>query len=249
MGTHIKTREFVFEFVGALGMLGLGIGAAIYLTQRLGVSRDIMGYGALSYALGAVGFKGVLYSGIVVPVLHKHLAPLWLASAQGFVSAISELGAAALFFWLVIPELSFPELIGFGATAGIVEALVIPLMSIGGINLLSGTPVERIGAEQWHDLGATPLAVMAFPLVERGLTMALHTSSRALVYAAMILSNVGSALLAISLFAAVDAAAYYALLKQLKVLRFAIAIRFYAFVALSVGIQTLLFWRLHGLLW
>lgn len=249
MGKRIRTREFVCEFVGALGMLGLGIGAAVYLTQRLGVSRDIIGYGALSYALGAVGFKGLLYSGLVVPVLHKHLAPLWLAGAQGVVSAISELGAAALFFWLVIPELSFPELIGFGATAGIVEALFIPLMSIGGINLLSGTPVERIGTEQWHDLGATPLAVMAFPLVERGLTMGLHTSSRALVYAAMVLSDVGPALLAVSLFAAVDAAAYYALLKRLKVLRFVIAIRFYTLVALSAGVQALLLWRLHGVLW
>ncbi len=249
MGKRIKTREFVFEFVGALGMLGLGIGAAVYLTQGLGVSRDIIGYGALSYALGAVGFKGLLYSGLVVPVLHKRLAPLWLATAQGFVSAISELGAAALFFWLVIPELSFPELIGFGATAGIVEALFIPLMSIGGINILSGTPVERTGAEQWQDLGATPVAVMAFPLVERGLTMALHASSRALVYAAMVLGNVVPALLAVSLFAAVDGTAYYALLKQLKVLSFALAIRFYTLVALSVGILTLLFWQLHGLLW
>lgn len=249
IGRRIKTPEFVFEIVGALGMLGLGIAAAVYLTQGLGVSRDIIGYGALSYALGAVGFKGLLYSGLVVPVLHKHLAPLWIASAQGFVSAISELGAAALFFWLVIPELTFPELIGFGATAGIVEALFIPLMSIGGINMLSGTPVERIGAEQWHDLGATPLTVMAFPLVERGLTMALHTSSRSLVYAAMVLSNVGPAFVAISLFAAVDAAAYYALVKRLKVLSFAIAIRFYALVALSVGIQTLLLWQLHGSLW
>jgi hypothetical protein len=90
---------------------------------------------------------------------------------------------------------------------------------------------------------------MAFPLVERGLTMALHTSSRALIYAAMVLSNAGPALLAVSLFAAVDAAAYYALLKQLKVLSFAIAIRIYALVALSAGIQALAFWQLHALLW
>jgi hypothetical protein len=245
VGTRIKTREFVFEFVGALGMLGLGIGVAVYLTQGLGVSRDVIGYGALSYALGAVGFKGLLYSGLVVPVLHERLAPAWLATAQGFVSSISELGAAALFLWLVIPELSLTELIGFCATAGIVEALIIPLMSIGGINILSGTPVEKDAAEQWRDLGATPLAVMAFPLVERGLTMALHTSSRALVYAAMVLGNVLPALLAVSLFAAVDGTAYYALLKQWKVLSFTVASKFYALVAITAGILSLVFWRLH----
>jgi hypothetical protein len=253
-GRRIKTREFVFEFVGALGMLGLGIGVAVYLTRGLGVSRGVIGYGAVSYALGAVGFKGLLYSDLVVPVLHERLSPVWLATAQGFISAISELGAAALFFWPVIPGLSFPELIGFGAAAGIVEALFLPLMSIGGINILSGTPVERTGvertsAEQWQDAGATPVAVMVFPLVERGLTMALHTSSRALVYAAMVLGNVVPALLAVSLFAAVDGTAYYALLKQWKVLSFAVGIRFHALVALSVAILTLAFWQLHGLLW
>lgn len=248
-GRRIRTREFVFEAIGALGMLGLGIGAAVYVTRGLGVSRDIIGYGALSYALGAVGFKGLIYSGLVVPVLHKHLAPPWLAVAQGSVSAISELGAAALFFWLAIPELSLAELIGFGATAGIVEALFIPLMSVGGIDVLSGTPVERVGAAQWHDLGATPLAVMAFPVVERGLTMLLHTSSRAVVYAAVVLGNVGLALAALCCFAAVDGAAYYALLKRLKVLSFAVAIRFYALVALCAGILALVFWQIRGSLW
>jgi len=60
LGRRIKTREFMFEFVAIIGMLSLGIGVAIYLTQSLGVSRKIIGYGALSYALGAVGFKGLL---------------------------------------------------------------------------------------------------------------------------------------------------------------------------------------------
>jgi hypothetical protein len=245
LGGRIKTREFAYEFVAIIGMLSLGVGVAIYLTQGLGVSRDIIGYGALSYALGAVGFKGLLYSGLVVPVLHRYFSPLWLATAHGFISALSELGAAALFFLLVIPEVSLPELIGFGATAGIVEALIIPLMSIGGIDVLSGTPVEKNGAEQWQDMGATPLAVMVFPIVERALTLVQHTSSRALVYASMVLGNGVPALLAVSLFAAVDGVAYYALLKKWKVLSFEIAIRYYAFLAVSAGILTLVFIELH----
>jgi hypothetical protein len=245
LGRRIKTREFVFEFVATIGMLGLGIGVAVYLTRGLGVSRDIIGYGVLSYALGAVGFKGLLYAGLVVPVLHKHLSPVWLATSQGFISALSELGAAALFFLLVIPKLSLPELIGFGAAAGMVEALVVPLMSIGGINILSGTPVEKNAAVQWQEMGATPFAVMVFPIVERGLTLLLHTSSRALVYASMVLGNVVPALLAVSVFATVDGVAYYALLEKWKVLSFAVAIRYYALVALGAGILTLVFWGLH----
>jgi hypothetical protein len=245
LGGRIKTREFAFELVANLGMLGLGISVAFYLTQGLGVSREIIGYGALSYALGAVGFKGLVYAGLVVPVLHKHLPAVWLATGQGFISALSELGAAALFFWLVIPELSLPELIGFGAAAGIVETLVIPLMSIGGISVLAGTPVEQNAAEQWRQVGASPTAVMVFPIVERGLTMVLHTSSRALIYASMVLGNVVPALLAVSLFASVDGLAYYALLRKWKVLRFPVAIKFYAVVAIAAGILTLVVWRLH----
>lgn len=246
VGGRIKTREFVFELVAIVGMLSLGIGVAIYLTQSAGVSREIMGYGALSFALGAVGFKGVLHAGLVVPVLHKHLAPAWLATAQGFISALSELGAAALFFLFVLPRLSVPELIGFGAAAGIVEALVIPLMSIGGIIVASGNAAEKDAAELWQDQGATPLAVMVFPVVERGLTMVLHAASRALIYAAMVLGSVAPAILALSLFASVDALAYYALLKKWKVLSFTVAIRFYALVAIAGGILSLVFWRLHA---
>ncbi len=223
-------------------MISLGIITYAHLTQSLGVSRTIIGYGALSYALGAVGFKGLLYTGVVVPVLHKHLSPLWLASSQGFISALSELGAAALFFWLVIPEpLSLPELIAFGAAAGIIEALVIPLMVIAGIVILGGTPVGQNTLEERHDLGATPFAIMVFPILERGLTMALHISSRAVIYTSMILGNLALASLAVSLFAMVDGTAYYALLKKWEILSFRVATRFYLLVALSAGILALVF--------
>jgi hypothetical protein len=246
LSRRIKTREFVFELVAIVGMLGLGVGVFFYLTRGLSVSRHIIGFGVLSYALGAVGFKGLLYTGLVVPVLHKRLSPVRLAAAQGFMSALSELGAAALFFWLVIPELSLAELIGFGAAAGMVEALVIPLMSIGGIDVLGGTPVEKNAAEQWQEAGATPLAVMVFPIVERALTLVLHTSSRALVYASMVLGNVFPALLAVTVFTTIDGVAYYALLKKWKVLGFTVAVRYYALVAVGAGILTLVLWRLHA---
>lgn len=250
LGDRIATRQFAFEFVAVVGMLTLGIGAAFYLTLGLGVSREVMGYGALSYALGAVGFKGLLYSGLVVPVLHKHLTRSWLAIAQGLVSAISELGAAALFFLFVVPKLSLTELIGFGAAAGIIEALVIPLMSIVGISVLGGTPVEKHAAEQQaQDLNASPGAVMILPVVERGVTMTLHAASRALVYAATFLGNVAPALLAVSLFASIDGLAYYALLSKWKVHSCSIAIKFYALVAIAAGIQLLMLLKLHDSLW
>ena len=246
LGRRIKTKEFMCELIAIVGMLSLGIGVAIYLTQVLGVSRQTIGYGALSYALGAVVFKGLLYDGLVVPVLHKRLSPAWLATTQGLVSALSELGAAALFFLLVIPRLSLPDLIGFGAAAGIIEAIILPLMSLGGINIFSGTPVENYAAEQWQDWGATPFTVMVFPIVERGLTLVLHTSSRALIYATIVLGNVFPALLAVSLFACVDGLVYYGLLNKWKLLSFRVAIKLYGVVAIAAAILTFVFWRLSA---
>ena len=246
LGRSIKTREFKFELVAIVGMLSLGIGAAIYLTQSLGVSRQIIGYGALSYALGAVVFKGLLDDGLVVPFLQKRLSTSWLAITLGLVSALSELGAAALFFLFAIPRLSLPDLIGFGAAAGIIEAIIVPLMSIGGINLFSGTPFEKHAVDQWQDWGATPFTAMACPIVERGLTLVVHTSSRALIYAAILLGNIVPALIAVSLFACVDGLVSYALLNKWKVLSFRVAIKLYGVVAIAAAILTFVFWRLSA---
>lgn len=78
----------------------------------------------------------------MVPVLHKHLTPVGLVTAQGFAFSFSELRYASLVFLFVIPKLSIPNLIGFGAAAGIIEVIILPLMSIGGINLFSGTQLR-----------------------------------------------------------------------------------------------------------
>ena len=106
--------------------------------------------------------------------------------------------------------------------------------------------VEKHAAEQWQDLGATPFAVMVFPIVERSVTMVLHTSSRALIYAAIVLGNVVPALLAVSLFACVEGRAYYGLLNRWKFLSLTVAIKFYALVAIAAGILSLVFWKLSA---
>lgn len=119
-------------------------------------------------------------------------------------------------------------------------------MSIGGINLFNGTPVEQHAAEQWQDWGTTPFAVMVFPIVERGLTMVLHTSSCALIYAAIVLGNVVPVLLAVSLFACVDGLVYYAILNKWKFLSFRVAIKLYAVIAIAAGILSFVFWRISA---
>lgn len=161
------------------------------------------------------------------------------------ISAVSELGAAALFFLFVVPELSVRELMAFGAAAGIVEAVVIPVMSLSGVGVPSGTPVEPTG-DDWQRSGATPAAVVLFPMLERALTMWLHAASRALIYAGVVLGSAASVVLSFAVFAGVDGLGYYALLKKWRVLSLPVAMRFYACLALGAGTLTLFFWRLHG---
>lgn len=119
-------------------------------------------------------------------------------------------------------------------------------MFIGGINLFSGIPVENHTADQWQDWGATPFTAMVFPTVECGLAIVMHTSSRALIYAAIVLVNVVPALLAVSLFACGDGLAYYGHLNKWKFLSFTVAIKFHGVFAIAAGILSFVFWRLSS---
>ena len=49
LGARLRTRTFIAELVAIVGMLGVGIGTAVYVFQGLGASRQIVGQGALSY--------------------------------------------------------------------------------------------------------------------------------------------------------------------------------------------------------
>lgn len=219
-------------------MAAVAIGFWLVLVQIYAVPRRTIGYGAISFALGAWLIKGVLYQSLVVPVLHKRLKPLALATSQGLVSGFSELFAAAVFF-AILPRMTPLEVIGFGAGAGIVEALALSVMTIGGMNPLQGTPLEIPKEEIWDAFGATTLRASLYPILERALCIGIHIGTRALVYISVTTLQPIPAIVALVLFSAGDGVAYYGYLRRWKFLEPRIALPFYGFIAILAATSTL----------
>ncbi|MEW6703031.1 MAG: hypothetical protein AB1298_09995, partial [Bacteroidota bacterium] len=120
--------SLIAKHIPAGASVAVGIVPIIILIVWFDVSRKVIGIGALSYVAGAMVIKFMLYDLFVVKFLHKKLSNKWLAVSQGVVSAFSELSAALCFFLFVVPRLTFAELIGFGLSAGSVEAIILPFM-------------------------------------------------------------------------------------------------------------------------
>ena len=132
-------RILTAKNLATVASVAVGVLPAFVLIEWFNVSRKlIVGYGVLAYVLGVTVFKLPLYHLIVVRYLHGKLSNLQIALGQGFISAISELGAALLFFLYVVPDLTFVQLIGFSVAAGAVEAIFLPF-----INPFKGTPLEE----------------------------------------------------------------------------------------------------------
>ena len=98
-------RILTAKNLATVASVAVGVIPAFVLIEWFGVSRKlIVGYGVLAYVLGVTVFKLPLYHLIVVRYLHGKLSNLQIALGQGFISAISELGAALLFFLYVVPD-------------------------------------------------------------------------------------------------------------------------------------------------
>lgn len=224
-----------------LASIAVGIIPVFVLIHYFGVSRKlIIGWGVLSYIVGVTGFKMPLYHLIVVKLLHGRLSNVWLSVSQGFVSAVSELGAALLFFFFVVPDLTLEQLIGFGTAAGAAEAVMLPFIR----NPLEGTPLEEHSAEVLERSSASNL-IDWMSVLERALAMFPHIAARGLVYISFVTGSVFPALLALLGFAALDGRGYFAHLEKWPFDNIQVLSKLYRYVAF-VGIsQTLLFALLY----
>jgi hypothetical protein len=215
----------------------LGVIPIVILILYFNVPRKIIiGYGVLSWIIGVACLKMPLYHLIVVKILHKNLSNKWLGVTQGFISAFSELGSAFIFFQFVLPELSLPQLIGFGVAAGAAESIVLPFIG----NPLTGTPLEKHTSEIEQKTSSV-LSIQWMGVLERVIAMVIHISSRGLIYVSMIYSSIFPGLIAIFTFAAADGRGYYALLEKwafddIRVLR-----KFYLFLTIIAFVQVLSF--------
>ena len=194
--------------------------------------------GALTWAVSVV-VKLVL-SGALHIATTKRLSPKWYAMVQGALSAVTELGAAALVFLYLLPEGSLSLVLAFGAGAGIVEALIL-----FGVGLFEKTKAQETVADK--STSALPWYQEWTFVVERFGALLGHVGSRGLVWFAVHspLSAALPAIFALISFSAVDGVATYGTLKKWNWLEPRIWKRFYSFATLVGALEVALFFGLY----
>jgi len=236
---------FFLKYLPAAASIAVGIIPIFILEHWFGVSRKlIVGYGFLAYIIGVTGVKLPVYHILVARFLHKRLSNFWLSVCQGFISAFSELGAAFAFFMLIVPKLSLAQLVGFGAGAGAVEAIMLPFIK----NPLRGTPLEE-HASELIEKSESKLSIQWMSVPERVWASIIHIATRGLVYLAIITANFIPALIAVCIFAAADGRAYYALLQGWRFDDLHVLGRFHAYLvalALLAAVSFIFFCFLAG---
>lgn len=208
--------------------IAIGLVPIWILETWFGVPRKIIvGYGILAFVLGTTAVKLPLHHFLIERVLRPRLTHPVLALAHGLVSGLSELGAAAVFFVFVTPQLSVWELVGFGVGAGAAEAIMLPFIS----NPFKGTTLEEHAGETFA-ASASDRGVQWLSVVERIWGMLLQVSTRGLVYLSVAGGSPVPALAGFAGFAAVDGMAYYWHLTRVRFDSVPVLLRVHAFLAL-----------------
>jgi len=153
---------------------------------------------------------------------------------------VSELGAALLFFFFVVPDMTLAQVIGFGTAAGAAEAVMLPFIG----NPLKGTPLEEHSAELLERSSANKL-IEWMSVVERMLAMFPHVAARGLLYISFATGNVIPGVLAVVGFASLDGHAYFAHLEKWPSDNIGVLAGLYRFIALVGVLQTVLFALLY----
>jgi hypothetical protein len=150
------------------------------------------------------------------------------------------MGVALVALSLVLPNLGFWQVFGFGAGAAAIEALIISTMK----NLHAGTALGEHVATQAATLhaGATWLGA-AVPLVERCIATTDHVACRGLVAAGVASGRVWPTAFAFLAFAATDGFAGYCLGRKWEYAKPVVAAKLYGALAL-VAVSCAFAWRL-----
>ena len=223
--------------------LAVGILPIWALESWFGVPRKItVGYGFLAYIVGVTLLKMPLHHFVVERVLRPRLSNPALAGAQGVISGVSELSAAAAFYVFVIPELSYWQLVGFGVGAGAVEAIMLPFV----FNPFKGGTLGE-HADEVFRASSTHRGVQWLSVVERIWAMLLQVSTRGLVYLSVASHNPIPACVALAGFSVVDGSAYYWHLQKWRFDSIPVLARIHAFLGLIAAMLTAAFllWSKH----
>ena len=203
------SRRPAVWYVTAAASIAVGIAPIVVLEHWFGVPRKFtVGFGVITWAV-AVGAKAAIHHLVVDRAVRRGARHGVASAVLGLLSAGTELGVAAAFFVLVWRPSTLPQLIGFGAGAGMAEAVMMPFIS----NPFRGSTLEFHSTEVFsRSEGAG--AIQWLNVLERVWATVLHVCSRALVYLAVTGGNPLPAAIAVAGFAAVDGMAYYGHLQK-----------------------------------
>jgi hypothetical protein len=196
-------------YVTAVASIAVGIVPIVVLERWFGVPRKVsVGFGVVAWA-AAVAAKAIIHNLVVDRAVRRGADHRVAAAILGVLSAGTELGVAAAFFVFVWQPPTFSQLIGFGAGAGMAEAVMVPFMA----NPFKGSTLEAHSQEVFNRSAGASL-IQWLKVLERIWAMLLQVSSRALVYLSITSANPGPAAVAVCGFACVDGMAYYGLLQK-----------------------------------
>jgi hypothetical protein len=208
----------------------------VWLVVVYGVAvKIVVGYAALFF-IGSVLLKWAIYRQVMAQYVLPRSSPALGGTLQGVLSATCEMGAAALAFGVVFPGLDLPSVLGFGAGAAAIEAVMLSFIE----NVHAGGPNGEIEATQLEVMRKGPAWVAAMiGFVDRGVATTLHITCRGLVAVGIGTGRAWPMAVAFVLFAAVDGFAMLCLRSGWEFGRARVALRLYGTVAVlgaaSVG--------------
>lgn len=211
----------------------VGILPVLWLYGRHEVPLRIsVGYGVLVW-VAAVLLKAAVYRLVVDRMARRATGHRVTALLQGVLSASTELGMAAAFFWLMWQPETLPELMAIGAGAGMAEAVMMPTMR----NAFKGTALEaHADALSAGVTGNT--RVQWLGVLERVFATMIHMSSRALVYLSIASGAFVPAIIGVCAVACVDGAGFYAHLRRWRFDDVRVLVRLEGFVGTIAAAMT-----------
>jgi hypothetical protein len=204
------------EYVHLSGLAALVAGPVLILRLRFGARWS-------SFLLGIVSFLIA-----VVVKFGLSLAIPETAVTSGVLSALTELGAAALF---LRPRMRGADVVAFGAGIGCFEILLKTALGVVGASEAAGSAV------------AVPLLL---PLVEHAANLVGHTATRVMVYVGRSVRRLLPAVFALLTFSLVDGVADYGHLRGWDWGSLAVYGPFVLFVTVTATVEAgaaLYFWR------
>lgn len=184
-----------------IALLSLAVAPAALLIHQLAVPWYFVFWGAATWGV-AVALKRPLAAQLSRRLRNR--GRLYVATAQGLLSAVLELGVAALYLWRV-KGADVYSIIGFGSGAGTAEICLVVVLSVREKD-------DSAREAEWLAKARQSLCVRHQVAIERFFACVGHIGTRGLIYVGLNVGIPGGSIIllaALAFFAFVDGVAMY----------------------------------------